>query len=226
MPIQKIPLAEARSASSVLGEIESIAALNYSNAPVLMAQEYAKNNQIFLYRDPAVEDHAIVGFFMVGWSVIQCGAQSLDSVFLGLSSVDPDRKGQGIGGQLYRAFFADARHWELEHGRRIVWWFHTASSVVAQSIFHIAPECAPQPDGSCSPELLDLLLCIRRSYGMEPYAAPGVPYLLRGYAQTRYADSEVARLRALRAAVPDDLLARLSVDEASGDRLLFVGRVP
>jgi GNAT superfamily N-acetyltransferase len=220
--ISTVLLADALATVEVKTAIETISGENYQNAPVLLEQEYQKNNQIFLYR----EEEAIRGFFMVGWSVVRCAEDDQTCVFLGLSSVSPDYKGKGIGGRLYRAFMEDGRAWELAQGRQLVWWFHTASSVVARSFWKIASEIAPQPDGRCDDELLWILRCISQAYGMDAYASGSVPFLLRGYAKARYASSEVERLDALRAGAGEDLLSRLGVNERNGDRLLFVGRIP
>jgi GNAT superfamily N-acetyltransferase len=215
-------LPDALAELEIRAAIETIAGENYQNAPVLLGQEYRKNNQIFLYR----EDGAIRGFFMVGWSVVRCAADDQPCVFLGLSSVSPAHKGKGIGGRLYRAFIEDGRAWELAQGRQLVWWFHTASSVVARSWWNIASEIAPQPDGRCDDHLLAFLRCISRAHGMDTYASESQPFLLKGYAKARYASSEIERLNALRADAGEDLLSRLGVNERNGDRMLFVGRIP
>jgi hypothetical protein len=220
--ISTLLLADALATAEVKTAVETIAGENYQNAAVLLEQEYRKNNQILLYREEGV----IRGFFMVGWSVVRCGTDDHTCVFLGLSSVSPAYKGKGIGGRLYRAFMEDGRAWEFAQGRQLVWWFHTASSVVARSMWNICSEIAPQPDGRCDEELLRLIRCISQAHGMDAYASGSVPFLLRGFAKARYASSEVDRLETLRAGVGEDLLARLAVNERNGDRLLFVGRVP
>jgi hypothetical protein len=220
--ISTLLLSDALADIEVKAAIEAIAGENYQNAPVLLEQEYQKNNRIFLYREQGV----IRGFFMVGWSLVRCAAQDQPCVFLGLSSVSPAHKAKGIGGCLYRAFIEDGRAWELAQGGQLVWWFHTASSVVARSWWNIASEIAPQPDGQCDDHLLGLLRCISRAHGMDAYASESRPYLLRGYAKARYASSEVARLNALRANSEEDLLSRLGIDERNGDRVLFIGRIP
>jgi hypothetical protein len=220
--IVKCPLVDALASPMTKSAIERIAGENYQNPRILLDQEYAKNNQIFLYQS----DEGIQGFFMVGWSVIQCGGQELDTVFLGLSSVSGVQKGKGIGGKLYRAFVRDAQHWEAKTQRPLIWWFHTASSVVAHSWWKIASDIAPDSNGECSEDLLGKLSCIKAAHGMNRFGSKELPYLLKGYAKARYALSEVDRLSTLRAGLSEDLLVRLQVDERMGDRLLFVGRLP
>lgn len=220
--IRRVSLTEALDTQTIRQEIERIAGENYRNAPLLLEQEYYKNNQVYLYS----VDGKVQGFFMVGWSRIGLEDDGFDSVFLGLSSVSPQFKGQKIGGSLYRAFVADAQQWQVAEQREAICWFHTASSVVAQAWWKITDQIVPQPDGQCSGDLLTKLERIKSEYGMKYFASLEYPFLLRGYAKARYSSDETDRLNQLREGREDDLLSTLNVNEANGDRLLFVSRIP
>jgi hypothetical protein len=99
-----IPLAEAVADTSIGADISSITAESYSNPGVLLSQEFAKNNQVYLSLS---SEGQLEAFFMVGWSEINLHGAPIDCVFLGLSAVTAKRKGSGI--VLTVAFFTMRR---------------------------------------------------------------------------------------------------------------------
>ena len=222
MPIDGIELtglASALESEDTRQSIREITQQNYANVPVLLEQEYRKNNQIYLHRD---YDRRIDGFFMVGWDTV-AGIEG-KTVFLGLSSVAQTAKSKGIGGKLYRSFFHDAAEHATNTGETVVWWFHTATPIVANAIWKIAPHVVPTANGEYAGQDARDIALIKSSYGMASFGSENHPFVLRGYAKARYADDEVNRLGSL-FGQEDHLLRRLSIDERNGDRMLFLGRV-
>ena len=217
--IEATKLTSALDFHDIRQSVEEITQQNYANAPVLLEQECRKNNQIYLHRD---DDCKIDGFFMVGWDTV-AGIKG-KTVFLGLSSVAQTAKSKGIGGNLYRSFFKDAAEHAGNNAETVVWWFHTATPIVANAFWKIAPHVAPTPNGEyTAQDALDIGL-IKSRYGMASFGQDNHPFVLRRYAKARYADDEVKRLGSL-VGQGEHLLNRLSIDERNGDRMLFLGRV-
>ena len=217
--ILKLPLANAIADSALRESIWSITAESYANPDILLGQEYKKNNQVYL---SLTLDGTVEAFFMVGWSDIELHDKRLDCVFLGLSAVTTARKGGVLAVNLYRRFFEDAGKVSASSGQAVTWWFHTASPIVAGILQRLRPDMSPHPDGAVLSAHRDLLAAIQRSHGFTPFLDPGIPCVLRGFAQARYAPSEVARLES-RSSRNLSLIDRWKVDESSGDRVLFVG---
>jgi len=215
-----IPLAEAVADTSIGADISSITAESYSNPGVLLSQEFAKNNQVYLSLS---SEGQLEAFFMVGWSEINLHGAPIDCVFLGLSAVTAKRKGSGIVLTLYGRFFHDAAQIANSRNRPVAWWFHTASPIVAGVMWKIADDIGPQPDGTLSAEQHVLLRAIQDRYNFLPYRDERMPCVLRRFAQARYARDEVSRLNARRAR-DRSILDDWNIDEAAGDRVLFVGQ--
>jgi hypothetical protein len=216
-----LDLSDALTTPSMRRAIEDITGENYANAPILLEQEYEKNNKIYLHQDEAGQLDA---FFMVGWSKVD-GIEG-QTVFLGLSSVSNRAKARGIGKSLYRAFFDDAAEFVQSTGMNVTWWFHTATPVVANSIWNIAQETSPSPDGSFTESNRRVVEIIKAHYGMAPHTCTSHPFVLRGYAKARYALDEAQRIGAYFASGHEGhLLNRLAIDERNGDRVLFMGQI-
>jgi hypothetical protein len=220
-PISLLDLSDALTMPTTRRAIEDIAGENYANAPILLDQEYLKNNKIYLHHDG---EGQIDGFFMVGWSEL-IGIEG-KTVFLGLSSVSNRAKSKGIGKSLYRAFFDGAAEWARSTHGQVAWWFHTATPVTANAIWNMVPYTIPRQDGSFTESDRHLVEIIKEHYGMLPYTCSSHPFVLRGYAKARYALDEVQRIGAYFAGGHEGhLLNRLAIDERNGDRVLFVGRI-
>jgi hypothetical protein len=218
--ICKLGLTSALDDQATRQAIETIANANYANSPVLLAQEYEKNNEIYLYRECDV----VLGFFMVGWSRISC--ISGITVFLGLSCVDVSLKGRGTGKRLYHAFFTDAKKRRQTADEQIVWWAHTATPAAANGVWRVTGNVSPRPDGSYDEEHLRHLNCIEAHYGMARYRCQTHPFVLRGYAKARYDIAEIARIKEYQSRQDEQhLLVRLKVEESNGDRLMLIGEI-
>jgi GNAT superfamily N-acetyltransferase len=215
-----LPLNDALADGAIRNAIEKIANASYSNASVLLNQEYKKNNEIYVLRDSG----QVYGFFMVGWSQIHC----IDgfTVFLGLSCVDAALKGRGVGKRLYEAFFKDALSRQSSTGRGIIWWAHTATPAAVNGVARIATDFSPRPDGTYKEEHFLHLNCIKAQYGMTEYRCETHPFVLRAYAKARYGGNETARIKEFKVTQGyGDLLANLRIDETAGDRLMLVGEI-
>lgn len=217
--ILKLPLSNAIAESAVKESVWRITAQSYANPDILLGQEYKKNDQVYL---SSTEDGTVEEFVMVGWSHIDLHDKRLDCVFLGLSAVITARNGGILAVNLYRRFFEDAGKVAASSGQPVTWWFHTASPIVAGILQRLRPDMSPRPDGAVLPAHRDLLAAIHRRHGFTPFLDPGSLCVLRGFAQARYAPSEVARLKS-RSSRNLSLLHHWRIDESSGDRVLFVG---
>jgi hypothetical protein len=215
-------LGKAVTSQEMRRAIEDIAAENYSNAPILLEQEYEKNDRVYFHYDA---EGRIDGFFMVGWSHVSGVAGS--TVFLGLSSVSGRSKGKGIGKSLYSAFFRSVAEYEQTVDLPVLWWFHTATPAVANAFWKLTRNLAPKPDGSYTLSDLHNVNLIKNHFGMASYSCSSHPFVLRGYAKARYALDEAQRIEAFLAdGHSEHLLMRLGINERNGDRVLFLGRAP
>ncbi len=218
--IVKVALTTALADTETRQSIEEIARATYSNAAVLLEQEYKKNNEVYLFR----EDGTVLGFFMVGWSRVP-GMEG-STVFLGLSCVSAGLRGRGTGKVLYQAFLDDARLRHALTKEPIVWWAHTATPAAVNGFFRLAEGFSPRPDGSHQMSHLAHLDRIESHYGITPYRCETHPFVLRGYAKARYAEEEVGRIKTFKEGDGyDGLLARFHIDETAGDRLMLVGHI-
>jgi hypothetical protein len=218
--LTKLPLPKALEDSSIRNSILEITQESYSNPSVLLEQEFEKNNEIYMSFS---SDERLDAFFMVGWSKLLLNARYVDCVFLGLSAVRAERKGGSLAVRLYRAFFSDADAVSMSSGLPVAWWFHTASPIVAGVMWRIASDIGPRMDGHLSISQQQLLTSIQAKHDFTRHRDVEIPFVLRGIAKARYAPLEVARLDSRRAR-QESPLEKWRVDEAAGDRALFVGQ--
>lgn len=126
--ILKLPLAAALENPVFRKGISKITSHSYTNADVLLDQEFRKNNHVYLSLS---SDQQLEAFFMVGWSHLLLHGHLIDCVFLGLSAATPTLKGTSLVPNLYRQFFQHATEAAKVSNRPVAWWFHTASPIVA-----------------------------------------------------------------------------------------------
>jgi hypothetical protein len=217
--ILRLKLSDAISDPAIESEIISITASSYTNHSILLSQELKKNNQIYL--SFSLEDK-LEAFFMVGWSTINLHGNSIDCVFLGLSATSPEKKGGNLVPALYRHFFHDATQAANLSNRPVAWWFHTASPIVAGVMSRIVGNIGPSLEGILSTEQQNLLTAIQDHFNFTPFKDEHIPCILRNFAQARYAPAEVDRLNARKNKRPS-LLESWNINEAAGDRVIFVG---
>ncbi len=212
-------LSDALARPEISRGIHKIATTSYENPGVLLGQEFKKNNRVYL---ACSKDAEIEAFFMVGWSTLRFLGETVDCVFLGLSGVAPGRKGSFLAPRLYRKFLIDAAWTAREREQRVVWWFHSASPIVAGVLWKLSDTIGPTPEGFLSNQHAALLEAIQRHYNLRRYRDPRHVCVLRGYAQARYSVIEVDRINT-RKGRGESLMERWDIRESSGDRLMFIG---
>src|SRR5262245_22292513 len=163
---------------------------------------------------------------MVAYEALEVEGQQLPALYTGLSATRPDQKSTGKAGKLYNYCVLDARQWEEHHRARLTVWGTTATPIVFFAAHKVFADVQPTLAGAYSEESACLARAVARRMGVSRPAGthPFVfPQLAAG---VRYSEEERHRLAAVRRTSQFDLFDRLGVDEARGDRLLFVGGIP
>ena len=128
--------------------------------------------------------------------------------------------------KLYNYFVADAQRSERQHRKKLVVWGTTATPIVYFAARKLFVNTQPSEDGTYTDASARVALAVRRrlGVGLEARAHPFVfPCLAAG---VRFSEEERRRIAAVCEAKRFLLFDQLGIDEARGDRLLFVGEIP
>jgi hypothetical protein len=121
---------------------------------------------------------------------------------------------------------AEAQLWERRHREKLTVWGTTATPIVLAAVRKLFADTQPLDDGTFSDESARVARAVGRRLGRDPIAGSH-PFVFRELAAgVHHSEQERRRIAAVREAKRFTLLDRLGVDEARGDRLLFVARIP
>jgi hypothetical protein len=162
-------------------------------------------------------------FFLVGQrgAPVRTAAGATPTIYLGLSAARSEARGTGRAGRLFERFIDDAR--AAHRGASPVLWATTATPAGFALIHRLFDAAEPREDGTHTEEGASVA---RQLAGALGRADGGHPFVLRNFASTRYAPAERERIARLARTKGFSLLDRLGIDEARGDRLLLLCRVP
>lgn len=212
-----------RTDKALRQELLDLMAPSYEDPTVLLTRELEHCNSLYLARD----DGRLLCFFFVAWEAVEveeCG--NVPTIYLGLSAARQDAGNPGLIGWLYLRCDEDLVSWEKENKRHLLCWGTTANPIayLAARAFRVTAE--PHLDGSYSSLGAKLAWAIRRGL-MLSESTDGHPFVLKGVASgTLYSRQEVEKIARVSEAKKFSLLRDLGIDEAAGDRLLFLAPTP
>ncbi len=222
--LMTIPAESFRTDAALLRELHELATPSYEDPSALLARDAAHCDKLYLARDA---DGKLTCFFFAGWETVAVPAQEeLPALYLGFSAARQDVKAGGHAGLLYHRCITAAYEWEREQRRKLILWGTTATPTVYRYVHAFLAEVEPRLDGSYSPSGAEFAQALRRKLAPQS-GASAHPFVLKNVAHaTRYARAEVERLDRITQTTAFSLFHELGVDEANGDRLLFLARTP
>jgi steroid delta-isomerase-like uncharacterized protein len=163
---------------------------------------------------------------MVSWDTLEVDGRQVPTLNAGLTAARPDQKGNGASIRLYRHVVSEAQERERLQQCKLIVWGTLGSPIAYRIAREVFADLEPLPDGTYSEGAGQIARAVRRKLGFArtPGAHPFVfPRLVAG---VRFTEAERRRLADVCRAKSFSLFDRLGVDEARGDRLLFVAAVP
>ncbi len=204
-------------------ELALLAAPSYADATAILAREVAACTHLYLGRD---RQNRLAGFFMTGREYLDTD-QGLPLVHVGWSACRADLKNSGATMALFERCIVDTQAWERTLGRHALLWSTTASPTIYLGVTRFLANVEPRFDGSYSSEGGRLVQLLRARLGAPASADGEHPFALRAVATaTRYSEAERARIAQIISRKRFGLFARLGIDEAREDRLIFIARTP
>jgi hypothetical protein len=131
---------------------------------------------------------------------------------------------QRLARRLWKKYLDHARR--QNNGREIWVWYRTASPFGLYPCHSLLRDGEPRLDGSFSSEGAALIGDIRLHYGLPADRAETKPFVVRGFASARYTEHEKDRIERFSRPEAARLFHDFGIDEANGDRLLMIGRIP
>jgi hypothetical protein len=165
-------------------------------------------------------------FFLVAWETLSVDGQDRPALYTGLCAARQAQKGTGSIVKLFNYCMFEAQQREQCSWTKLVIWGMTATPSVLLPIRKVFANIQPADDGTYTEESARVALAIRRRLGAS-HAADAHPFVFpRLAAGVRYSEQERRRIAAVCRAKQFVLFERLGINEARGDRLLFVAEVP
>ena len=203
--------------------ITAIAAASFIDDVNRLDREIDRCDTLYLLRD---EGGDVLCFLMVAWETLDIDGRQEPALYTGLTAARPDQKSTGSAMKLYLFFVSDAQRWEDLHRRKLIVWGTMASPIVFFAARRLFANTQPSVDGSYTEEAGDVARAIRRRLGVGlcPGANPFVfPRLAGG---VRFLEEERRRIARVCEAMQFFLFDRLGIDEAEGNRLLYIAEIP
>jgi hypothetical protein len=188
-----------------------------------LEREFDRCDTLYLLRDQRGDVSCL---FLVAWETLEVDGRVVPALYTGLSAARPDQKGTGRVVRLYDHCVSEARQWEQCHGAKLVVWGTTATPSVLSAARRVFANAQPSDDGTYSEGSARVARAVARRLGVA-LPAGAHPFVLPRLATgVRYTAEERRRIDAVCRAKRFSLFDRLGVEEARGDRLLFVAEVP
>jgi hypothetical protein len=164
-------------------------------------------------------------FVLVAWETLFVDGQHRPALYMGLCAARQAQKGTGSFVKLVNYCMFEAQHREQRSGTKLVIWGMTATPSILLAARKVFANVQPADDGTYTEESGRVALAVRRRLGASDAGAH--PFVFpRLAAGVRYSEQERQRVAAVCRAKQFVLFDRLGIDEARGDRLLFVAEVP
>jgi hypothetical protein len=203
--------------------LAAVAAASFVDEAGRLGWTFDRCDTLYLLRD--VRD-GVLGFFLVAWETLAVEGRDVPALYTGLCAVRPDQKNAATFVRLLKCCLLDAQQWERRHREKLTVWGTTATPSSFFAVRKAFANAQPRPDGTYSEESARLARAIRHRLGVSPNAGAH-PFVFPRLADgVRYTEQERRRIRASCKAKGFFLFDQLGVDEARGDRLLFVAEVP
>jgi hypothetical protein len=203
--------------------VAAIAASSFIDQVSRLEREFRRCDTLYLLRDDLGN---VSCFFMVAWEMLDIEGRDVPTLYTGLLAARPDQKSTGKAMKLLNHCVAEAQQWERGHREKLTVWGMTATPVVMAAVRKLFANTQPLDDGSYSDESARVARAVGRRLGVDhplglhPFVFPGLA------AGVRYSDEERRRIALVGGAKSFTLFDRLGVDEARGDRLLFIAQIP
>jgi hypothetical protein len=210
-----------RTDEALRREMLDLLASSYQDPSALLARELEHCNSLYLARD----GDRLLCFFFVAWETVEVdGYGSASTIYLGLSATRQEVANTGFIGSVYFRCEKDIVCWERKNKRRLLLWGTTANPTIYLVMCAFRACVEPALDGSYS-SLGAKLARAFRSKLAAPLSNDEHPFVLKGLAGgTRYSREEVERIERVSETKKFSLLCALGINEAAGDRMLFIAR--
>ena len=212
-----------RRDARVKSSIADIVAASFVDDVGLLESDFERRDSLYLLRD---ERGGVMSFFMVSWGTLEVDGRQVPTLNAGLTAARPDQKGTGTSIRLYRHAVSEAQEREQVQQRKLIVWGTLASPIaffIARKVF---ANLQPSLDGTYFDDSEQVARAVRRKLGTAQTAGVHPFVFPRLVAGARFTEAERRRLADVCRAKAFDLFDRLAIDEAQGDRLLFVAAVP
>ena len=203
--------------------ITAVTAASFIDEVDRLDREIDRCDTLYLLRD---EGGDVLCFLMVAWEALDIDGRQEPALYTGLTAARPDLKSTGNAMKLYRFFVSDAQRWEELHRKKLIVWGTMASPIVFFAARSLFANTQPSGDGTYTDEAGRVARAIRRrlGVGLTPGANPLVFHRLA--AGVRFLEEERRRIAQVCEAMQFFLFDRLGIDEAEGDRLLYIAEIP
>ena len=219
--IQCIPLEDFRRSNSLFADCRQLLTFYYIDPNVPLSYAIA-HEATHVYIERAESNSTSAVFFARMPEMIR---PSLPLVaYLGLSVIDRTRAVRGAITRLWSRFLQDARR---SAGAGVVLaWYRTATPFGLYPARFLLRNAVPRSCGAVDSNEVGVVRELRQAFDVPDSAPTEHPFVVRGYAQARYNESETSFIAARRRGRRKDLLNKLDVQEERGDRLIMFGYVP
>jgi hypothetical protein len=190
----------------VTPEIPLRYALDHEGTHVYLAGTNARLEGFFFARLP---EQVLPGRPPIGYMGLTAAANSGDQ-----------RKSR----RLWTRYLEHARR--ENEGRKLWAWYRTASAFGLYPCHSLLQDGEPKLDGSFSKDGARLIGELRSHYGLVSDPSERNPFVVRAFASARYTEFERDRIERFCSPEAAHFFRDLAVDEANGDRLLMIGRIP
>ena len=212
-----------RADPKLRAEIAAVVASSFIDDASRLDWVIDHSDTLYLSRDESGE---LISLFLTALGSLEVGGRTVPALYTGLCATREDRKNSGRVVKLINYCMYEAREWQRREGRKLVVWGTTATPSVYLIIRKVFAEVQPRPDGSYSEGAAEIARGIRSRLGISLPAGAHPFVFPKLVAGVRYTISEARRISAVRAAKHFSLYEALGIEEAAGDRLLFVAGVP
>jgi hypothetical protein len=212
-----------RGNPAVRSEIAAIVAPSYIEGDSRLDSEIDHCDTLYVSRDERGE---LISFFMTALGSLDVGGRIVPALYTGLCATRQDRKNCGRIVKLINYCMYESQEWQRQERRKLAIWGTTASPSVYLIIQSVFANVRPRLDGGYCPDSAEIARGVQRRFGRD-LAADSHPFVLPRFATgVRYTDLERTRIAAVCRSKRFSLYTDLGIEEARGDRLLFVAEVP
>ncbi len=214
---------EFRRDERLKSSIARIVAASFIDEVGLLESDFEHRDSLYLLRDGRGD---VMSFFLVSWGTLEIDGRQVPTLNAGLTAARPDQKGNGSSIRLYRRAVFEAQEREKSWRRKLIIWGTLASPIAYRIARKVFANLQPSLDGMYSEDAERVARAVRHKLGVAQMPGTHAFAFPRLVAGVRFTEAEQRRLAGLCRAKSFSLFDRLGIDQARGDRLLFVAAVP